>query len=120
MRSKNNFLKSLEISGYEIEFNRSKLDYELNIFKEKKLDIIALAEHEAAKVEITGNKRLRNKSVIKITVTAENGDTKEYKINIIKKYKIDYLHMIIFVETIIVIVVMTIVIRRERKNGWRE
>ena len=118
--SKNNFLKSLEISGYEIEFNRSKLDYELNISKEKKLDIIALAEHEAAKVEITGNKRLRNKSVIKITVTAENGDTKEYKINIAKKFKIDYLHIVIFVESIIVIIVMTIVIRRERKNGWRE
>lgn len=118
--SNNNYLKSLEISGYEIDFAKDKLNYELNISKERKLDIIALAEHENAKVKITGNNKLKNKSIIKITVTAEDDSTRIYNINIIKKFKINSLRIVIFIETIIVIIVMTIVIRRERKNGWRE
>lgn len=79
--SDNNYLKLLEIDGYKIDFDKNVFDYELTVKNIKSLDITAIAEDSRSRVEITGNENFKNgKNTVIITVKAENGSTREYKI----------------------------------------
>ncbi len=82
-KSTNNYLKSLEIEGHSIEFDKDQKTYNINIAKgTTKLNITAIAEDEKAKVTISGNTKLgEGKNVITVTVTAENGSKRVYTIN---------------------------------------
>lgn len=82
--STNNDLKGLVVSGYDINFTKEVLEYDLKIKKEKTLSISYTTEDETAVVKVIGNKDLKNESKIKIVVTSEDGKSKVYQINIIK------------------------------------
>ncbi|MBR2744063.1 MAG: cadherin-like beta sandwich domain-containing protein [Clostridia bacterium] len=88
-KSEDKALKSLEITGYEMdpEFDPEITDYSIIVKKEdEKLDIKATPNDEKAKVEITGNENLKDgDNIIKITVTAEDETTRIYTLNATKK-----------------------------------
>lgn len=81
-------IKSLTIKNYDIKFKSDVYRYQLNINDENKLDIGVILNDEKAKYEIVGNNNLKNNSVIKINVTAEDGTVITYAITINKKEKI--------------------------------
>lgn len=80
--SSNNYLKSLEIDGYEITFNKEINEYKITVKSDvTSLDIKAIPEDSRARVEITGNEKFKKgNNTVTITVTAEDGSTREYKI----------------------------------------
>jgi len=80
--SSNNYLKSLEIEGYDIDFDKYTNEYKINVKNGvTSLDINAIAEDSDARVEITGNGDFKTgENTVIITVTAENGNIREYKL----------------------------------------
>lgn len=84
----NNKLKSLEISNYQINFDPETTIYNLTIENESSLDIIPKVQDSTSSVVINGNENLKDGSVIKLVVTAVDGSTKEYIINISKNEEI--------------------------------
>lgn len=84
----NNKLKSLEISNYQINFDPETTIYNLTIENESSLDIIPKVQDLTSSVVINGNENLKDGSVIKLVVTAVDGSTKEYIINISKNEEI--------------------------------
>ncbi len=84
-KSSNNYLKSLEITDFDLDFNKNTTSYTISIDSNvTSLNIKPVVEHEKASYKITDNENLEDGSIIKITVTAEDGKTKEYEINIKK------------------------------------
>ena len=78
-----NYLKSLEIEGYKIDFNKHQSIYKIEVAKEvRELKIEAIPESNNAKVEIVGADNIDENNKIIINVTAENGEVKKYIINI--------------------------------------
>lgn len=87
--SSNNYLKSLNIKDYDIDFNRDTLEYKLKVKSDVKfLDITAITEDYRSRVEINGNEEFKEgKNVVTIKVTAENGEEREYKLLVEKETK---------------------------------
>ena len=84
-KDNNTSLSKIEIQGYNIEFKPDVTEYVLKINKsDKTLDMIVETESDLSTYEIKNNTNLKNKSKVVITVTAENGDTKDYTITIKK------------------------------------
>lgn len=113
--SNNNNLASLEIVDHSIDFNKDTYDYEITT-KLDSLEIKALAEDEKAKIDIIGNENLENGSKIIVRVTAEDGSTKEYNINIIKKQQSNALGFIIGGVVVVIALVGTFIFIKRRKN----
>lgn len=87
--SNNAYLSDLQVENYNLDFDRNIFNYDLEIKDEKELKINSVLDNSKAKLLVTGNRDLKNGSVIKLKITAEDGvTTKEYQINIIKKAKI--------------------------------
>ena len=81
-----NYLKTLEVEGASIDFDKTILEYKVKIDrKTKKLNLKAIAESKDSKVKIEGNNNLKNGSIIKIIVTSKDGAQREYKIFIEKE-----------------------------------
>lgn len=81
----NTNLSKIEIQGYNLEFKTDVTEYKLKISRsDKKLDMIVETESDSSTYEIKNNSNLKNKSKVVVTVTAENGDTKDYTITIKK------------------------------------
>lgn len=78
--SNNNNVSSIDILGHGINFDPETEIYEINIGDEYALVIEVLLEDPSAKYVIEGNENLKDGSVIKITSTSENGESKEYKV----------------------------------------
>ena len=82
--SKNNYLKSLSIDGYEItpEFNKEKLEYEVQLEPgTEEINISATSEDKNASVKGAGKVEITEGiNTIKIVVTAENGNERTYQI----------------------------------------
>lgn len=80
--SSNNYLKLLEIDEYEIDFDKEVSEYQIKVKSDvNSLEIKAIAEDSRARVEITGNENFKKgENIVTITVTAENGETREYKL----------------------------------------
>lgn len=87
--SSNNYLKSLSIKDYEIKFEKGVLEYKVKVGPSvKSLDITAIAEDYRSRVEINGNENFKEgDNTVTIKVTAENGETREYKILVEKEAK---------------------------------
>lgn len=85
----NNKLGSLEITNYQINFDPETTIYNLTIENEKSLDIVPKVQDSTSSVVINGNENLKDGSVIKLVVTAVDGSTKEYIINISKNEEIN-------------------------------
>ena len=85
--SSNNYLKTLEIADYDIDFDRLVNEYRIRVDSDvNSLDIKAIAEDNRASVEITGNENFKTgDNIVIIKVTAENGDVNEYKLIVNKK-----------------------------------
>ncbi len=80
-KSDNNLLSSLTISGYEIDFDKNTFSYQIDVPDETttRLDIAYVVDDETASVEIIGNEDLQvGRNIIRIIVTAENGDEQTY------------------------------------------
>lgn len=80
-------LKSLDITGYSIEFSPDKLTYDLEIDNNvNELDISALPTSVEAVVKLNIPDSLEvGKNVITIDVTTPDGETGTYTINVTKK-----------------------------------
>lgn len=89
-KSSNNNLKDIVIEGYEIDFNKNTLEYKINVGSDvTSLDISALVEDGSAWAKIEGNENFKEgENTVTITVTAENGATKTYKITVNKAQKL--------------------------------
>lgn len=85
----NNKLGSLEITNYQINFDPETTIYNLTIENEKSLDIVPKVQDSTSSVVVNGNENLKDGSVIKLVVTAVDGSTKEYIINISKNEEIN-------------------------------
>jgi hypothetical protein len=82
--SNNSFLSSLQIDGYDIKFNKNIKKYVLKIKDEEELKVTAVAEDAVADILVTGNKMLKNGSLIIVKVTAADGTSSIYEIDIEK------------------------------------
>ena len=81
--SNDNTLKTLEVKDNTLtpSFDPEQLEYNLDTF-DKKIDITAIANNKYATVKIEGDLNLKEGiNDIKILVTSESGDTREYTIH---------------------------------------
>lgn len=85
--SDDNNLSSLNIEGFNIDFDSSVTEYSVSVPNDtKKVKIGATANDGNASVSGIGDYDVKEgNNEIKIVVTAENGDTKIYKINVVVK-----------------------------------
>lgn len=95
--SDNNYLKDLSIAGYEIDFDKETLNYDINRNNNKTLDIKARTESKKAQVVIMGNEDLKDKDEVKVVVTAENGENRTYTIAVHDSGNLMYTAIGIFV-----------------------
>ena len=83
--SKDNYLKSLKVDGYDLtpEFNKDTLEYSLELENDiREIKVSATANDSKADVEGTGKHELsEGENKITISVTAENGNVRNYIIN---------------------------------------
>ena len=86
--SDNNYLKKLSVKGCTLnrEFSKENTTYFITVEKEtKKLNITATAQDDDAIVCVYGNNNLKEgTNKILITVTAENGNVRNYRIYVTK------------------------------------
>ena len=81
--SNNNYLSELEIDGIELNtsFNKENENYFINTDNTNAINVVATAEDSTAKINIAGNDNIQNgNNKILISVTAENGDVRYYRI----------------------------------------
>lgn len=84
-RSNNNFLKSLTIKGYKINFNKGTLEYNIHVGNSvSELSIEAQAEDSSATIEVRNNSLKVGKNKVLVVVKAENETEKTYVINVEK------------------------------------
>ena len=113
--SSNSKLKKLMVKGYNLEFDSDKYEYNLKIHNEDFLDITYITQDEKSDVTIVGNNNLKDKSVITVTVVAEDGSTTSYTINIKKTVSMNIILLIIFI-VIIIIAILTVYLIYQRKK----
>lgn len=81
--SSNNYLENLEIEGLTLNttFNKENTTYFVDANNITSVNITAIAEERSAKVSITGNNKLvEGQNKILITVTAESGSVRYYRV----------------------------------------
>ena len=84
--SSNLNLTDITIKNYSFKFDNNKNSYDLIVKSEdSSLDITVVPEDQKTTYNFLGNKDLINGSKIKIELKSEDGQTKEYVINIIKE-----------------------------------
>ncbi len=111
--SSNTYIKSINIKNYKINFNKDIKEYELTIKDENSLDITVILEDTLSSYKITGNSNLKDKSIIKILVTAEDGKTDAYYLNINKRSNNN---IIVFISIFLVIIGLGLIIFFIKKN----
>jgi len=86
-KSSNNNLHSLTIEGYDIDFDKNTLEYKITVGSDvASLNISAIVEGYGAWVKIEGNENFQEgENIVNITVYAENGSTKTYKLVVNKE-----------------------------------
>ena len=85
--SSNNYLKSLSIEGYSIDFDKDTLEYNIEVPNEtEKVNISASVEDSSASVRGTGEISVSEGiNKLEVKVTAENGNVRTYVINVTVK-----------------------------------
>lgn len=94
-------LSSLKLGKYNIDFKSTKYTYNLTINNEESLDITYVPSNENSNVIVTGNYDLENDSIISLIVTAEDGTTSKYTINIKKRPSIIYIILVLVISLIV-------------------
>lgn len=116
-KSNNNYLASIVITGHQFNFDASTFEYTLAIKKEKMLDIQVVTESELATYDILGNANLDDGSTITIRVTAEDGTSRDYIINIVKNFDImDYWIYIVLVLLVLLILILLLIMNQKKKK----
>lgn len=85
--SKNNYLSSLTVEGFDINFNKETTDYTLEVPNDT-TSVLIKATKEDSKSTIRGTGDIsvsEGTNKISVVVTAQNGSSKTYTINIIVK-----------------------------------
>jgi hypothetical protein len=84
--SNNNYLSSLEIEGVSLtsSFSKEKQTYFVTVEDLETLTVSAVAEDDSSKVTITGTDLKDGENKVLISVTAENGDVRYYRIFVTK------------------------------------
>jgi len=86
VKSSDASLKSLTTDVLKLDFAKNKTEY--TVYVDKTVDSLGLkaaVNNSKATVKITGDENFKvGTNVVKVTVTAENGTTKVYTINVIK------------------------------------
>lgn len=85
--SSDNYIKSLIITGYDIEFDKNTYEYSITVKSDvSSLDLTVLLNSDAATYYIEGNNNFKvGENIVKIVVTAENGTTRTYTIKVNKE-----------------------------------
>ena len=112
-------IKNIKVKGYKLNFDKASKTFHLNIKPEDtELDITVKLKDKKASYEIEDNDNLKDGSVIKIIVTAEDGTNDTYRIIISKKSSnvIPIVIGLLILLAVIVIIVLTI-INNKRKNN---
>ena len=83
--STNNNLNSLSVEGFEFEFDKTKTEYSVSVPSDvTSVKVGATAEDGKARVKGIGDFEVKEgDNIIEVVVTAENGDKKTYKLNIV-------------------------------------
>lgn len=127
--SEENYLTNISIDGYNLNFSKDKFNYDLEIKKEKSLNIQVTKEVDSATYVVLGNNDLIDGSTITINVFDSAGSMRKYNINIkklatasIDMSDIDYRLIVIAVEfiTIIILIIIAINQRRNRSDKPRK
>ena len=84
--SNNNYLSSLEIEGVQLttDFNKEKLTYFATVQNIETITVTVIAEDSSSKVAITGTNLKSGENKVLISVTAENGEVRYYRIYVTK------------------------------------
>ncbi len=84
--SNNNYLTSLEIESAQLttDFNKEKSTYFATVENIEEIIVTANAEDSSSKVVITGTNLKNGENKVLISVTAENGDVRYYRIYVTK------------------------------------
>lgn len=117
--SKDATLKVLNLAGYNIGFSPTKTVYELKVkYNVKQIAVTATPNDENAKYVITGNTDIKNGSVIKVDVQAEDGTLISYKINITQEtfFETFRLYFIIGAGAVLLILVALIIIDKTKNK----
>lgn len=126
-KSSDNYLKSLNIEGYDLypEFNKQNDTYTIYVKDDSvnNFNVNAEPDNENAKIEGIGNVTVsQEERIINIKVTAENGDLKVYTINIEneenkpKDLKGNVgINITITVAIIILLIIIAIIIKKRKK-----
>lgn len=91
-KSNNNYLKSFGVEGYNLssEFNKDNGDYSVTVPYDTK-EVKIIYEKEDDKASISGDEGVKSVSIgenkFTITVTAENGEQRNYTVNVIVEEK---------------------------------
>ena len=123
-KSDNNFLASLKVIGYDINFERDKTEYSLNVSDYvNNLDFVLMTEDVNATYDIIGNSSLNNGSKVIISVTAENGEKKDYVINIKKDvnlFNIILNYKIYIIISLLIILLIILIVFAKKNKGKRK
>lgn len=117
--SKDATLKVLNLTGYNIGFSPTKTVYELKVkYNIKQIAVTATPNDENAKYVITGNTDIKNGSVIKVDVQAEDGTLISYKINITQEtfFETFRLYFIIGAGAVLLILVALIIVDKTKNK----
>lgn len=112
-------LKSLILTGYDIDFNSTVTSYELTVkYNVSNIEVKATPSDENAKFVITGNSDIVNGSVIKVDVQAEDGTLMSYKINITKQnfFQTYKTYFLIGAGVVLLILLILVIIDRKKKE----
>ena len=112
-------LKSLVLTGYNIDFNSTVTSYELTVkYNVSNIEVKATPSDENAKFVITGNSDIVNGSVIKVDVQAEDGTLMSYKINITKQnfFQTYKTYFLIGAGVVLLILIILVIIDRKKKE----
>lgn len=85
--SKNNYLSNLSIEGYELEFDKETLEYELEVENDvESINVVASKDDSRSSVDGTGSIELSEGiNALNVVVTAQNGSTRTYVVNVNRK-----------------------------------
>lgn len=113
-------LSNIVISGYDLDFKSKITEYTIKGVEEDTLDIEAIPEDKNSIVKISGNKNLKNNSVITIKVTSPDGTEKEYKIVVLKSNKKLLLSILIGIASLTIIFVIVLLIKNKKNKSFNK
>lgn len=115
--SANTKLKNIKVKDYRLAFDKNSKTFYLTIKEEtSELDITVTTADKKATYEVEDNNNLKDGSIIRIKVTAENGEEDTYRI-IIKKEEKNLMPIIITGGVLLIITIVTIIIIVKNKHS---